>query len=241
MYYNKKELLTENKGNNALSYEERKVLLGKDPSLIIPARRQGTMSDIQLGTDIVFEEVVDGKLYSRSGLADFIEFINPFNNKHAIIFDNHNHALFFWAEAIQKGYIKRNATLIHIDQHKDMREPESYLPAIPAPNLEAIYNYTNTVLNVGNFIRPAMELGIIKDAYFLDNEPSFFKEYPSTNTIVDIDLDLFAAEMDHMDFESILPAIREMVQHADFLTVATSPFFIDQQRAIDWLHRIFSA
>lgn len=241
MFYSKKELLTGNKGNNALSYEERKALLGKEPSLVIPSRRTGSIEDISLGTETAFEEVVEGKLYSKPGLAEFIEFINPINNKHAIIFDNHNHALFFWAEAIEKGYVQKGATLIHIDQHKDMREPASYLEAEPFPDLQRIYDYSNQVLNVGNFIKPAMKLGIVGDAYFLDNEPSFFKEYPTANTIVDIDLDLFAQEMDHMDFESILPSIRRIVTHADFLTVATSPFFIDQKRAIEWLHRIFSA
>lgn len=241
MFYTKKEVLTGNKGNNALSYEERKTLLGREPSLIIPARKKGTLEDITLGTEIVFEEIVDNVLYSRSGITDFIEFTYSGNNKHAILFDNHNHALFFWAEAIERGYLSKGATLIHIDQHKDMREPAHYLSNNPYPSLEEIYDYTNNVLNVGNFIKPAIELGIIGEAYFLDNEPSFFKEYPTENLIVDIDLDLFAEEMDHMDFEAILPSIQKLVAHADFVTIATSPFFIDQSRAIQWLHRIFSA
>ena len=240
MFYSKKEHLTGKIGNNAFSYEERASLLGKDPSLVIPARKQGTIEDIRLGTDITFEEVVDGQLFSKTSLDSFIEFSNPFNDTPIVLFDNHNHALFFWAEALQNGYIAPGATLLHIDQHKDMREPAHYLGKEHRDNLDEIYRYTNHVLNVGNFIKPAVRLGIIGEVHLLDNEPSFQKEYTTTNTIVDIDLDLFAEEMDYMDFEEILPVVRNMLQHADFTTIATSPFFIEQKRALHWLHRLFS-
>ncbi len=239
-FYSTPITLEGNRGNNAFSYEERKQLLGKDPSLHIPKRIQGTYQDAILGTDITFEEIVDGHLYSRNSLESFVEFTNPLSGKPAILFDNHNHALFFWAEALQNGHIAPQATLLHIDQHKDMREPAHYLDKKHRDNLEEIYHYTNYVLNVGNFIKPAVHLGIVGEVHLLDNEPSFEKEHPTHNTIVDIDLDLFAEEMDYMDFEKILPVVRNMLRHADFTTIATSPFFIEQERALHWLHRLFS-
>ncbi len=45
-----------------------------------------------------------------------------------IIFDNHNHALYFWYEARINGLISTKNTLVHIDEHSDLWENKNDLP-----------------------------------------------------------------------------------------------------------------
>jgi hypothetical protein len=49
---------------------------------------------------MVFEEAENGKLKSCFGLENFVNISLP-NLPEIVVFDNHNHALFFWCEAIQ--------------------------------------------------------------------------------------------------------------------------------------------
>jgi hypothetical protein len=80
-----------------------------------------------------------------------------------VIFDNHNHAFYFWYEARKNRIISDGATLIHIDEHSDLREPISY--EFDRDNMDDIFRYTNDVLEVGNYIRPAEKDGLIKKTY----------------------------------------------------------------------------
>jgi hypothetical protein len=77
---------------------------------------------VRIGDHIVFEECIDGQLHSCLGLESFIEY--EYNHEHGtttcIIFDNHNHALFFWMDAIRRGIIEPGFELIHMDEHSDL-------------------------------------------------------------------------------------------------------------------------
>ena len=105
-----------------------------------------------------------------------------FHGSTAILIDNHNHAFYFWHRSGLK-----NATLIHIDQHKDMRVP-------PEMFSDDAFKYTNELLNVGNYIVPAREAGIVKEIQFVTSETSLEDEsnFTTTNKILNIDLDFFA-------------------------------------------------
>ena len=67
MNYKNPHILQENVGNNAFSYDLRE---GK--SLYIPSLREGTLDDLILGDEVVFEEREDGILKSCTGLRNFI-------------------------------------------------------------------------------------------------------------------------------------------------------------------------
>jgi hypothetical protein len=79
----------------------------------------------------------------------------------AYLFDNHNHALYFWYLARKEGKIGNNNLLIHIDEHSDMRDPENYISSDDSQILEKVFDYVNFTLNVGNYIIPAQKEGIV--------------------------------------------------------------------------------
>ncbi len=51
---------------------------------------------------------------------------------------------------------------------------------------------------------------------------------PSENTVLNLDLDIFAPELDFIPEEKKIRLIRNLLQKADYVTIATSPYFIDQ-------------
>jgi hypothetical protein len=75
------------------------------------------------------------------------------------LFDNHNHAYYFWyfARSQSQKNIADGALLYHIDEHADTRDPGIYLLKPDSNNLQKIFEYTNFVLNVGNYIIPAQK------------------------------------------------------------------------------------
>ena len=91
-------------------------------------------------------------------------------SKKIFLFDNHNHAYFFWYLAREKDYIKDNNTLIHIDEHADTRDPGEYLMQPESQDLEKVFHYTNFVYNVGNYIIPAQKEGIIDEVIQVRSE-----------------------------------------------------------------------
>jgi hypothetical protein len=62
----------------------------------------------------------------------------------------------------------------------------------------------------------------------------------SHDLILNLDLDIFAPELDDIDFELKQSVILGYAARASYITVATSPFFIDQERAIQYLQKLFS-
>lgn len=57
--------------------------------------------------------------------------------------------------------------------------------------------------------------------------------------ILNLDLDFFAPELDYIPFEDKKRIVLHFARQSDLITVATSPFFIDQKRAIEMLGRVF--
>ncbi len=234
-HYSKTQFLTEPLSNNAFDYEERKKT-NPHPQIYIPSLIDGAPQDVQTGNHIVFEAADDsGKIKSHLGLQNFIKIRRTEGNVYII--DNHNHAFYFWhLEALQ-----RPTTLIHIDQHRDSRIPANFLTAAEAKNLDKVFEYTNTILNVGNFIPPAVKTGLIENVIMItgDAELKDFKTIPK-HFILDIDLDFFAPELDFIDNTSKLQLIQKLLPKATVTTIATSPFFIDQKLALQKLNEILS-
>ncbi|MBU0727078.1 UPF0489 family protein [Patescibacteria group bacterium] len=230
--------------NNAFSFSKR-----KDPIITIPSIIKGNIGDVGIGDKVVFEDVDEnGKLKSCIGLRNFIRTSHPITKKPVIIADNHNHVFYFWYEARNKKQIKDGATLVHIDQHKDMRVPKRKLVKTISDDLNKVFEYTNEVLNVGNYIPPAMEEGLVASLISITSEEELIKSTPEGadhdpllqgNVIVNIDLDFWAPEMNYIDHKLKIDITKKWMEKADLITIANSPFFIDQELALKVLKELF--
>lgn len=220
--------LSERKGNNEFSYDERKI-----KKIYVPKLISGGLEDLKQGKEVCFCEVEDGEEKPSYGLEYFVEM--NLNGKRIYVFDNHNHAFYFWAKALKEGLINRGETLVHVDQHKDMREPSSI--DVDIEDLDDVFEYTNKELNVGNFIVPALKNNLIKDVIIVDSSYSLSYKLPK-EFILDIDLDFFSKEMDYIDYELKISKLRAMVKRAKIITFSTSPFFIEQDLALNALRDI---
>jgi hypothetical protein len=229
--------ITDKRSNNAFSFERR-----VNPMVWVPDMIDGDLNDVEVGNKVVFEDFDEsGQLKSCVGLKHFVRMRHPKSGKPIVIVDNHNHVFYFWHESLSKGQIKKGATLVHIDQHKDMRKPPLGLARGDNKNLRKIFEYTNSVLNVGNYILPAIEDGLVGKVISITSETELRKTIikPKGSLIVNVDLDFWAPEMDYIDPKLKIRRTKEWMAVADFITIATSPFFIEQTLAIDFLRRLF--
>ena len=238
--YQKSFFLEKNIGNNAFSYNLR-----KNKFLYVPALIIWWIEDISLWNEVVFEDVdFDWNLQSCMGLKNFYKL--PRDDKEIILFDNHNHAYFFWWESVlwnSKPPLNHPYTLIHIDEHSDMRDPWIYLAT--KPTLEEVFHYTNEVVNVWNYIIPAIHDGIIKKDVIQIRDTSALENYFDLDLewekiILNLDIDFFEPALDFIDYDLKKKVVLDAANKADIITVATSPFFINQQRAIDVFKDIFN-
>lgn len=229
-------VIDDREGNNAFAWERR----GPAPCLWVPAVIDGTFDDVRPGQRVVFEDVDEHDvLRSCTGLAHFVR--TTWRDVPAVIVDNHNHAFYFWCEAWAAGRVAPGATLVHLDQHTDMRRPARAFDRTPdaAGFLDAAFVYTNRVVNVGNYVVPAREAGLLGDLRFVTSGAALHATPPpAANTILNIDLDYFAPEMAYIPFDEARAFIHAHLATAALVTIATSPFFIDQPRAIHCLKRL---
>lgn len=231
--YSKPSCLSAERGNNVFAYDKR----GEDPTLYVPALKEGFLADLKVGEEVVFSDEDEfGILQQCKGLKSFLK--TSWEGIPLVVVDNHNHVFYFWMEAFLAGRIPGGAYLVHVDEHKDMREPPELYSG---KTLEDAFVYVNQVLNVGNYIVPAMKAGVIREAQLVTSEMelengTFFEKMPK---ILNIDLDFFAPEMDYIDFEKTKRFILRHAREATLITVSTSPFFIEQERALRMLHKLF--
>lgn len=225
--------------NNAFSFEKRNIKKLYVPSLLENAK----FEDIRLWEEIVFSDFdFEWKLIEAKGLRNFYEL--NWTGKKIFLFDNHNHAFYFWYLAKIERIIWKNNLLFHVDEHSDMREPEKFL--IDDTSLEKIFDYTNYTLNVWNYILPALKTDIINEVVQIRNEENLkdyflynFKE-EKRDIILNLDLDFFEPELDFIDYELKKEVILDIAKKSKFITVSTSPFFINQELALNTFFNIFS-
>ena len=244
--YIKPFYITEKIWNNALSFdkiENKKLFV---PSLI----KIKSFEEIKLlkpsEEKITFQDFwFDDKLSTNFWLENFYE-IEYFWKK-IYLFDNHNHALYFWYLAKNIGIIKNNSILYHVDEHADYREPKTILEK---KDLESIFEYTNfSDINVWNYIIPAEKEWLIwktiqirntKNLEDYLNSPQLPLEGAKTNGIIlNLDLDFFQPDLDFIDYELKKKVTLDIAEKADVITVSTSPFFIDQKLAIKVFKDLF--
>ncbi len=241
-------ILTDKIWNNAFAWDRRYEKYGKSPTLSIPNLIDGNIADVLLGDDIVFEEIEDGELRSCKWLKHFVRIVRHWDaysmtgRKEIYIFDNHNHALSFWIDALRRWIIEKWSELIHIDEHSDLWANKNSLDLEKAIENEwYAWEFINLSCNVGNYIQPALDSGLIGNMIRIENEheiDAYMDYIPPGNTILNLDLDIFAPELDYIDEEKKMKVIRNLLKKCHFVTIATSPFFIDQWRALQKLHKI---
>lgn len=138
--------------------------------------------------------------------------------------------------------IGQKNTLAHIDEHSDLWDNENNITH--QSSLDKVFDFTNYKCNVGNYIQPAIQEGVIEKVLRIEDTIGMQKHASYSiregeSLILNLDLDFFAPELDFISFEDKKRTILHFARQAKLITVATSPFFIDQARAIDMLGRVF--
>lgn len=162
--------------------------------------------------------------------------------KEIILFDNHNHAFYFWYEARNRGIIGDNNILVHIDEHSDMKDDGEYLLKPNSHNLNDVFDFTNFVLNVWNYIIPTVKEWIIWEVIQIRSEENlnnWFVLPEKKGIILNLDLDFFEPNLDYINYELKKKFILDIAKKADVITVATSPFFVNQELALEVFKEIF--
>lgn len=170
-----------------------------------------TLADVKLWSHIVFEEIDEKwKLNQCTGL-EYIVQIKP----NIVVVDNHDRVL----EFRPKGF-----PVLHIDQHTDMR------PVWPDG------------VNVGNFLRHSLDNHLITKSTQINTEYSLLNFDYSTlklsNYILDIDLDFRHPDMSIQQFDKTIQITKNLIKKAKIVTIATSPYFLDQNLALKLLNKI---
>jgi hypothetical protein len=234
--------LTEPVWNNAFSFNERVNKKLYVPSLI----KIKNFDDIKLQQDkekIAFEDFdFNNNMSTNYWLENFYEI--DWNWKKIYLFDNHNHALFFWYLAKEKWLVQvKNNILFHIDEHADSRNPNENLEKT---DLKSIFNYTNfSKINVWNYIVPAEEEWLIWKTIQIRNTSNLEEYLENKNKyegsiILNLDLDFFQPDLDFINFELKKKVILDIAKKSSIITVSTSPFFINQELAVKKFKDIFS-
>lgn len=242
--YNKWFFIESPVWNNEFSFDKR-----QNKKLFVPEIIEAkSFDEIKFQDDlekIAFEDFdFDDKLSTNYWLKNFYRFQMWW--KEVVLFDNHNHAFYFWYEARSRKIIWDKNILIHIDQHADTRDNDKIISKSDSKNLEKVFDFTNFVLNVWDYIIPAQKEGIIENIVQIRNTKNledylqnFSNKKNNSKIILNLDLDFFASELDFIDFELKKKVILDVFEKASYVTVCTSPFFVDQRLAVEKFKEIF--
>jgi len=236
--YTQSQLLSQNVWNNAFSFSLR-----ENPSITLPSLKQiSHTQDVTLSENIVFEEIwFDWKIRSCKGLEHLYIIKKTSTLPAIVIMDNHNHALYArWQHSIET-----NTTfhVYHIDQHSDLAEAPQEFDKTHKTNKQYLREFTNLICNVGNFIKPALQAWYISECTQIRTESLLNEVSSSTKKdayILDIDLDFWAPEMGISQYEKTIVLAKKLIENASLVTIATSPYFIDQTKALEILDDLFS-
>jgi len=242
--YNKWFFIENPVWNNEFSFDKR-----QNKKLFVPKIIEAkSFDEIKFQDDlekIAFEDFdFDDKLSTNYWLKNFYRFQMWW--KEVVLFDNHNHAFYFWYEARSRKIIWDKNILIHIDQHADTRDNDKIISKSDSKSLEKVFDFTNFVLNVWDYIIPAQKEGIIENIVQIRNTKNledylqnFSNRKNNSKIILNLDLDFFASELDFIDFELKKKVILDAFEKASYVTVCTSPFFVDQGLAVEKFKEIF--
>lgn len=232
-HYKKEFQITEKKWNNIFCFDEI-----DNPIIHIPNLIQWNVSDIQAGSNIVFHEKNKDSIQYYTGLKNFVE-ITQWEQKIYII-DNHNHALYFWYKEFFAWNIEKGANLLHIDQHTDMNSIHLKSKFFEKElSLDDIFEITNYHCNVWNFISPAIQLWLVKNIQQINTEYSLLNiDSTKEIDILDIDLDFWHPNMSIEKHNKTVKTVKDLISKSRVVTIATSPYFLDQKFAFEIISQI---
>ncbi|GHW02455.1 hypothetical protein AGMMS50249_2410 [candidate division SR1 bacterium] len=218
-----------------------------DDGLRVAPLKKGKKADIKLQSDSAkpaFKVENEGGGWDFFyGLENFIQLKNE-RGKPIYVFDNHNHALRFWWNFLNNGQGQASRKgLIHIDQHTDRRENQNIFDKKwmnrDGNNYEReVFDFVQRKTEVGNFITPALDSVLVSDYHEIRSEYQFnhfdINLLDGKPYILDIDLDFRAEEMG-ISFKKTVEKLKSLIEKAEIITIATSPYFLDQKVAIELL------
>lgn len=209
--------ITENIWNNQFCFNQV-----ESPKVWIADMIEWTEKNLEIWENTVFREMKNWKVIEYKWLKHFVHIKNK--NQSIYIFDNHNLALKYRIEEHKNWNIPFWFDLIHIDQHTDMNSSEYELD-LENPNLN--------VYNVWNFIQPAINSWLINHVEQINTEYKLLNyETEKNDLILDIDLDFRAPEMSIEKYLETIEKTKELISKSRVVTIATSPYFLDQNLAI---------
>lgn len=127
--------------------------------------------------------------------------------------------------------------MLHLDQHSDMQENPCQLQQ---EDWESVVHFTNVCCTVGNFISPALDCGLIASVEQIRTEQKLLCfEKPAYDYLFDIDLDFWDEQMGIINLQASFKKTKNLMQSAKMITIATSPYFLEQQKALDLISFLF--
>jgi len=253
MDYQSLHIITEDISNNAFSFEKRKKILWK-AHITIPSLKKGNLNDIQKGNHIVFEEIDHtGTLHQCCGLQYFVHIAKSQHQPDIFVIDNHHHALYFREQYISKNFSKHHMqtpiSLIHIDQHSDLSDnrfdiKENIHDNLREHNSPFIRDFVNHKCHVGNFIKPFLQHYPLCQFTRIKSESQLLStqwKYKSNEIIIlDIDMDFRSPSMSNTQDQQSIDKIKKRIPKASLVTIATSPYFMDQTFTIQKIHQLLT-
>jgi len=172
------------------------------PKQYITPIKEWTIDDVRLWSHIVFEEIDEKWVLHQCTWLEYIVKIKP----NIVVVDNHDRVLQFRPKWLD---------VIHIDQHTDMRP------------------VWDDGVNVWNFLRHAIDTWLIASAKQINTEYSIINyQLSTTNYILDIDLDFRHPDMSIEKYQKTIDITKDLMKNSRVVTIATSPYFLDQKLAI---------
>lgn len=189
---------------------------------------------------------------NKNWIIEYFHWLNNFlqikknNNPSIFIFDNHNHAPIFWHYTTRQSR-PNPPILIHIDQHSDCWKNKEALKLNKKEyDLWKVFHFYNEKCNVGNFIQPSLKSWIISNQIQIRSSTALqsLKIENNQNYILDIDLDFCLSwidrtKTDNDSIDILKTKFNELWESASCITIATSPYFLDQNIAIEIIKTIF--
>lgn len=210
------------------------------PLWVAPIKKSNNFENLRIEKDkFAFAERDENwEIEFFHGLNNFLWIEKP-DFSPIFVFDNHNHAPVFWYDIIYDKWFK-GINLIHIDQHSDCWENENILELnLGEKELEKVFHFYNEKCNVGNFIPPSLESWIISNQIQVRSTTALknLEVGKNQNFILDIDLDfcldwINRDKINQKSVKILKEKFDKFWQFALCTTIATSPYFLDQELAI---------